>query len=422
MKKSYNTDARRGFLRKMLLGGAATLALPNIALAGPLPEVAAPTDANDERYWEMIKRQFAVPSNLIMMNAANLCPPPYSVSRVVQETLSDLSKDVSFQFRDKFDVIRATSLKKVSGYLGVSADEVCITRNTSEGNNVIVNGFDFKAGDEILLWDENHESNLLSWAHRAKRVGLVVKKVRLPASPSVKDEIIEVFQKAMTPKTRLLAFSHISNHNALVIPAKEICAIARSRNIHTHVDGAQSFGFMDLNLSDLGCDSYTGSMHKWLMGPFENGVLYVRKETLARLWPLIISAGWDEANRTADPWLGILGQRNEATPAAIPEAIDFHLTIGKPTVESRVRQLNRYLRSELTARIPGVTFISPEPLTANITMFNVPNKTSREVYDALYARHGIASAPMAGVRLSPNIYNTLSDIDKVVDAVREVNG
>lgn len=422
MTKLSNTDARRDFLRKMLLGGAATLALPNITLADSLPEVAPPTDANDERYWEMIKRQFAVPSNLIMMNAANLCPQPYSVSRVVQETLSDLGKDVSFQFRDKFDVIRANSLQKVSGYLGVSPEETCITRNTSEGNNIIVNGFDFKAGDEILLWDENHESNLLSWEHRAKRMGWGIKKVSLPKTPSGKDEIIQLFQKAMTPKTRLLAFSHISNHNAIVIPAKEICAIARSRNILTHVDGAQSFGFMDLNLAEMGCDSYTGSMHKWLMGPFENGVLYVRKETLARLWPQIISAGWAEANHTADPWLGVLGQRNEATPAAIPEAIAFHTTLGKPVVEARVRQLNQYLRAQLTARVKGTTFISPEPLTANITMFNVPNKNSKEVYDALYSRYGIASAPMAGVRLSPNLYNTLGDIDKVVDAVREING
>jgi len=422
MKETTKIAPRRDFLRKIVLGGAATLALPHLSMAGSLPEVAPPVDGADERYWEMIKRQFAVPSNLIMMNAANLCPPPYPVSQVVQETLSDLGKDVSFQFRDKFDVIRANSLQKLSGYLGVAAEEVCITRNTSEGNNIIVNGFDFKAGDEILLWDENHESNLLSWEHRAKRMGWVIKKVTLPATPSGKDEIIQLFQKAMTSKTRLLAFSHISNHNAIVIPAKEICAIARSRNILSHVDGAQSFGFMDLNLADMGCDSYAGSMHKWLMGPFENGVLYVRKETLARLWPQIISAGWAEANHTADPWLGILGQRNEATPAAIPEALEFHMTIGKPVVEARVRQLNQHLRAQLTAKVQGVKFISPEPLTANITMFNVPNKNSKQVYDELYDKYGIASAPMAGVRLSPNIYNTLADVDKVVEAVKKING
>ncbi len=416
------TSPRRDFLRKLIAGSAAAMALPSIAMATPAADITSPADPSDERYWEMIKRQFAVPSHLIMMNAANLCPSPYAVTRVVQETLTDLSQDVSFQFRDKFDVIRVTSLQKLSGYLGVSADELCITRNTSEGNNIIVNGFDLKPGDEVVLWDENHESNLLSWEHRAKRVGFVVKKVTLPAAPSGREEIIQLFQKAFTAKTRVVAFSHISNHNAIVIPAKEICALARSRNILSHVDGAQSFGFMDLNLTDLGCDSYAGSMHKWLMGPFENGVLYVRKEALARLWPQIISAGWAEANKKADPWLGILGQRNEATPAAIPEAIDFHMTIGKAAVETRVRQLNRYLRSELTAKVKGVSFISPEPLTANITMFNVPNKTSLQVYTDLYKSYGIASAPMAGVRLSPNIYNTMADIDRVVEAVGKIAG
>lgn len=416
------TTPRREFLQKFIAGTAAALALPSLSLAEPGGLPRPVEDPSDERYWEAVKRQFAVPANLTMMNAANLCPPSYPVMQVVQQTLADLGRDVSFQFRDRFDIIRQTSLQKMAAYLGVGQDEVCITRNTSEGNNIIVNGFDLKPGDEVLLWDENHESNLLSWEYRAKREGFVVKKVTLPVSPASAEEILQVFQKSMTPKTRVLAFSHISNHNAIVIPAKELCAVARSRNILTHVDGAQSFGFMDLDLNAMGCDSYAGSLHKWLMGPFENGVLYVRKETLARLWPQIISAGWAETNRQADPWLGILGQRNEATPAAIPEAIDFHVAIGKKNVEERVRRLNRQLRIKLQQAIPGVKFLSPEPLTANITIFNVPNKTSKQLYDELYARYGIASAPMAGLRLSPNIYNTMADVDKVVEAVTRING
>lgn len=417
-----NLNHRRDFLRKLIAGTAATLAVPATVLAETPEPVVPPVDASDEKYWEMIRRQFAMPPNLVMMNAANLCPPPYPVMQVVQQTLNDLGKDVSFQFRDKFDIIRQTSLQKLSAYLGVGQDEVCITRNTSEGNNIIVNGFDFKAGDEVLLWTENHPSNHEAWEHRAKRLGFTVKKISLPAHPASKEEIIQLFDKAMTARTRMVAFSHISNHNAIVIPAREICAIARSRNILTHVDGAQSFGFMDLGLKDLGCDSYSGSMHKWLMGPFENGVLYVRKEVLSRLWPQIISAGWEGVNQKADPWLGIVGQRNEATPAAIPECIDFHLAIGKKTVEDRVRHLNRQLRARLQERIPGVKFVSPEPLTANITLFNVPNQSDKVVYDRLYADYGIASASMGAVRLSPTIYNTMAEIERVVEAVAKING
>lgn len=420
--KEPRSTARREFLRKVIAGTAASLALPVTAFPGtPAAPLTAPTDPDDERYWEMIKRQFAVPSNRVMMNAANLCPSPYTVSAVVQQTLTDLGRDVSFQFRDKFDAIRVTSLKKLSGYLGVSAAEVCITRNTSEGNNIVVNGYDLKAGDEVVLWDENHPSNHVAWEHRAKRLGFSVKKVTLPPNPGSREEIISLFLKALSPKTRVLAFSHISNHNAIVIPAKELCAIARSRNILTHVDGAQSFGFMDLDLKDMGCDTYTGSLHKWLMGPFETGVLYVRKDILARLWPQIISAGWAEANRDADPWLGILGQRNEAMPAAIPETIDFHMAIGKSVVEARVRTLNKYLQKQLTEKVPGVTFLSPESLTANITIFKSPRKPATEVYQRLYDEHGVAAAPMDGVRLSPNIYNTMEDVDRVVSAVAKIN-
>lgn len=420
--KEPRSTARRDFLRKFIAGTAASIALPTVAFPeASLSPVAAPADPTDERYWEMIRRQFAIPSNRVMMNAANLCPSPYSVSAVVQQTLTDLGRDVSFQFRDKFDAIRATSLKKLSEYLGVSASEVCITRNTSEGNNIVVNGYDLKAGDEVVLWDENHPSNHVAWEHRAKRLGFSVKKVVLPPNPGSREEIISLFQKALSPKTRVLAFSHISNHNAIVIPAKELCAIARARNILTHVDGAQSFGFMDLDLKDMGCDTYTGSLHKWLMGPFETGVLYVRKEVLPRLWPQIISAGWAEDKRDADPWLGILGQRNEAMPAAIPETIDFHLARGKGVVEARVRALNKYLQSQLTAKVPGVTFLSPESLTANITIFKSPKKSPAEVYQRLYDEYGIAAAPMDGVRLSPNIYNTMEEIDRVVSAVAKIN-
>ncbi len=421
MSNSTQT-ARRDFLRKLMAGTTAALTLPAFASGEGLPPVEAPADAGDERYWESIKRQFAVPGNLVMMNAANLCPAPFSVSQAVQQTLNDLGKDVSFHFRDKFDEIRVVSLDKLASYLGVTKEEISITRNTSEGNNIIVNGFDLKAGDEVVLWDQNHPSNNVAWEFRAKRLGFTVKKVTVPANPKTADDLIQPFQKAITAKTKFLGFSHISNVSGIALPAKELCKMASSRGVLTLVDGAQSFGFVDINLRDLGCDFYTGSTHKWLMGPLENGVLFVKKESMVHLWPQIISAGWNEKGTTADARLAILGQRNEATPAALPEALDFHQAIGKPVVEARVRALNSYLRDQLKDKLNGVTFITPlDPgLNGGITVFTVPGKTHQEIYDKIYKNHGIAGAATLGVRLSPNIYNTKADIDRAVDAVRTV--
>ncbi len=418
----YPTNDRRDFLKKLMAGTAATMVLPSMTMAAgeSHPEVAPPSDIDDEGYWQMVKRQFAVPDNLVMMNAANLCPAPYAITQSVQATLSDLGKDVSFQFRDKFDKIRPVALEKLAAYLGVSKDEVGITRNTSESNNIIVNGLDFKAGDEVILWEQNHPSNLVAWEYRAKRLGFTVKKISLPASPKSIDDLIQPFQKAITPKTRLIAFSHISNVSGIALPAKELCAMARSRNILTLVDGAQSFGFCDLNLRELGCDFYSGSTHKWLMGPLENGVVYIRKESMDRIWPLIISAGWNETQTSVDDRYCIVGQRNESTPAAVPEIIDYHGIIGKRNIETRVRGLNSYLKEQLRAKVPQAAFITPltSELSGGITIFTIPGKNSQDIYQSLYTKYGIAGAATMGVRLSPNIYNTKDDINRAVDAVK----
>lgn len=425
MKKSSggSENSRRSFIRTLFTGAAATMSLPALAAEPMLEEsplLGMPQGSADEKYWLQVKRQFAVPDKLMMLNAANLCPAPYAITQSVQAGLSDLGKDVSFQFRGKFSKIRSSSLEKLATYLGVSTPEVGITRNTSESNNIIVNGFDFKAGDEIIIWDQNHPSNNVAWEQRAKRLGFTVKKISVPAAPQAPADLLAPFEKAITTRTRLIAFSHISNISGIAIPAKDLCNLARAKQILTLVDGAQSFGMVDLNLKEMGCDFYSGSTHKWLMGPLENGVLYVKKESMSRLWPTLISAGWKAETTTVDEQLCVLGQRNETTPAALPETLDFHFTIGKKNIEDRVKALNDRLKSKLIEKIPQAAFVSPLPssMSAGITVFNIPGKPSQDIFQKLYEVHGMACASTAGIRLSPHIYNTLDDMDKVVEAVR----
>ncbi len=206
------------------------------------------TGENDEAYWEGIKKQFAPPGKLVMMNAANLCPSPAVVNERVIEFTKVMGKDVSFQYRAQFVAFRKKSVELLAQFVGADTSEMGITRNTSESNCTIVHGLDLKPGDEVILWEQNHPSNREAWMSQAKRTGFSVVKVSVPAQPSSVNELVDIFAKVITPQTRLISFSHISNLSGIALPATEICQMAKAKGIMTLVDGAQSLGAVSLNL------------------------------------------------------------------------------------------------------------------------------------------------------------------------------
>lgn len=412
---------RRDFL-KISAASLAAIALPSSGFTKASAVLAPAPGLPDEAYWESVKNQFAVPDNLVMMNAANLCPSPHAINQQVTAFQQALARDVSFQYRSVFPRLRAESISLLADFTGAAASEIGITRNTSESNCLLVNGLDFKAGDEIILWDQNHPSNKESWINKAKRTGVVVRMVTVPPDPGTVDDLVQAFSRQITAKTRLISFSHVSNVSGIALPAKEICALARSRGILTLVDGAQSLGFLNLDLRELGCDFYTASTHKWLMGPLENGILYVRQEHIDKVWPNVIGGGWHDGGKTVDEKVCFLGQRNEITTAVLPEIIRFHKTIGKPQVENRVRSLTSVLKSKLLKSVPGAELKTPLPprLSGGVVVVQVAGKDAREMSQKLYDNYGIASATSIGLRLSPHVYNTLADIDRVVDALGQL--
>ncbi|MDG2448701.1 MAG: aminotransferase class V-fold PLP-dependent enzyme [Saprospiraceae bacterium] len=427
MKKQIPLKTRRKFIGHALVGMASSMAIPSYSRTSDGnygKSLKINTEALDEHYWEMVKSQFSIPKGKIMVNAANLCPSPFVVTDAVIRHTRSLEKDVSFQNRDKFSDIRTEALKLMGEYLGAEASEIGITRNTSEGNNIIVNGLDFEKSDEVIVWNQNHPTNHVAWQQRAKREGFSVKIIKMPENPKSKSDLLDAIKDSISDKTRLIAFSHISNVSGIAMPAAEICELAKSKGILTLIDGAQSFGIEKVNLKQIGCDFYTGSAHKWLMGPKETGIIFVRGERIDEVWPSVISAGWKEDWKTVDEKLCVLGQRNPAAASALVETINFHNDIGNINIQKRVRALTNFLKEQIQDRIPGSSFVTPkqEEISGGIVIFKMKDRDSIHIFQKLYENYGIASAPSGGIRFSPNIYNTMADMEMVVDVLSELNG
>ncbi len=415
--------SRRTFLEQ-LVGASAVVALrPTVSPAMPVPPVRL-----DESYWIDLKRQFTFPDQQIPMNSANMSPGPRTVVEAVTRATREVDADVSYQNRAQFDTIRETTRERTARLLGVTSDEIALVRNASEANNIVVAGLELKAGDEVVLVDQNHPTNNVAWDVRAARYGFTVKRVSFPAPPGSVAEVIETMTAALTDRTRVLAFTDVSANSGLRMPTAELCRVARARGIYVHVDGAQTFGALRRNLRDLGCDSYTASGQKWILGPREIGILYVRSERIDALWPGVIGVGWGPGAKTTAKGarkFETMGQRNDATVVGLAAALDFHEQVGPARVEARIQELGGRLHAGLAAA--GFELVTPRPaeLRHGVIIAKADDPTARRWHQRLYAGHHVIGSPTGGLRLSPNLCNTLADADRAVQslvAVRKEQG
>ena len=362
------------------------------------------------------------------MNAANLCPSPTVVSDRVSELTRDIDRDCSFNNRGKFGPLRERSRSLVAEHLKVSPDEIALVSNTSEANNTINNGLPLSEGDEVVIWDQNHPTNNVAWDVRAARFGIKVKRVSVPRTPESAQSIIDAFAEALTDRTRVLAITHVSNLSGIRLPVVELVDLAHERGIHVHLDGAQSWGVLDLDLRALNVDSYSSSTHKWFMGPKEAGILYVKASRIETIWPNVISVGWGndaDPDMTGAKKFESLGQRDDACLAAVGTTVEFHNAIGLAQVEARVHELVAMLMEGLQGMGMKVVTPSDPSLSAGVCIIEVAG-SGRTVMNALYEEHGIAVAPTGGLRLSPHVYNTEEHIERALAGVhalrREILG
>ena len=412
-----NNNSRRNFLKKSTALLAGTGALKSLA--------AGAQTQTEEDFWQQVRSQFAFTENAVPMNAANLCPAFRAVTDSVEHFTADIDIDCSFNNRAKFSELLEQCRSRIAGQLNVSSDEIALVRNTSEANNMINNGLSLEAGDEILLWDQNHPTNNVAWDVRAERFDLRVRRVTTPTQPQSKAELVSAFTSQFTDATRVLAITQVSNVSGIQLPIAELVAAAHDRGIYVHVDGAQSWGALALDLRALDVDSYSASAHKWYMGPREVGLLYVKSDNIDQIWPSVIAPGWGDDAET--DLLGArkfesLGQRDDAALAALGTAAALHDEIGHERIEQRISFLTQRLKTGISAaKLSLVTPMSAE-LSHGVCITRVSSGNGGAISNQLYTDYGIAGAATGGLRLSPTIYNTVEHIDRAIAAVSKLLG
>ncbi|MGH8223252.1 MAG: aminotransferase class V-fold PLP-dependent enzyme [Woeseiaceae bacterium] len=398
--------ARRDFLKSV--GG--------VTLAGGLFAGTTPRAAE-----QPAMPAFAFADDRVPMNAANLCPMPNLVSAAVRRLGADLDRDMSGPNRRRIESMKEEARARIAALLGVGADEIAIVRNTSEANNTIVQGFPARPGDEILLWDQNHPSNGVAWDVIAARAGCSVRRFSVAPDAASVDRVVDLFKDAIGPKTRVVSFTHISNITGFRLPAREICEAIRNRgDIYIHIDGAQTWGAAEVNLRELGCDSFSGSAHKWFMGPRETGILYVHERSIERIWPNVVSVPWGDEAQTSQ--IGArkfeaFGQRNDAGIAALVEAARMHEAITPAGIERRSMAISDYLREGLADL--GVPMLSPAgpPFASSVVILKAAADNAAGMVDEVLKDSGVIGAAVNGFRLSPHIYNTRDHIDRVLASI-----
>jgi isopenicillin-N epimerase len=305
-------------------------------------------------------------------------------------------------------------------FVGCTRDEIALVRNATEANSYIANGLDLKAGDEVLMTDQEHPGGEQPWNLRAKRYGIVVKKITLPKPVPNAASVLNLFNDAITPRTRVLFFSHITTATGVVLPVKELCALARSKGILSAVDGAHVTGMMRLNLHEIGCDMYSSSPHKWLQAPKGSGFLFVRDEVMDRLWNTIVTAGWDEPKLRAERFQRI-GSSNVPALCGLRAAVQLANQIGMERIEKRHRQMADHILKEMMQR-GAESWTSPDPaLRCGIASVNVPPIQISELETWMWKEKNIRirGGGPSKIRLSTPYYLLHKDVDRFLAAYDE---
>jgi isopenicillin-N epimerase len=430
MKAQSPVLSRRQFLRATsVAGAAATAAFTNTGLvrvqaASQRIATQSPASvASDETYWREIQQAFTLDRTIINLNNGGCCPSPRVVHEALKRYLDISNQAPVYHMWQILEPNIESVRRQLALEFGCDPEELAITRNASEALQIAQLGITLEPGDEVVTTNQDYGRMLDTWEQRVRRDGIKLTKISFPVPPRSPQDLADRLIAAITPSTRVLHFCHITNLTGQIFPVRQVCDEARRRGIKTVVDGAHAFAHFPYKAADLGCDYYGTSLHKWLLAPIGTGFLYVRRENIASLWPLTPA----DASKVNDiRKFEEIGTHPAANHNAIAEALTFHEGIG---IERKAARL-RYLRDRWAKRLaehPKIrlqTSLDPAQSCAIATV-QITSVPTPKVVAALWERWRIIATPIVhaeyeGVRITPNVYTTIEEIDTFAGAMEKI--
>jgi selenocysteine lyase/cysteine desulfurase len=421
--------SRRNFLNKAAMLASTSL-IPSLKafskeellnLASYKPEKSALELATDEDYWWQIQQAYTVSPQIINLNNGGVSPSPMVVQNAVERYNKLANEAPSYYMWRIMDQGREPLRENLAKYAGVSPEEIAINRNATEALDTVILGLPLQRGDEIVMTRYDYPNMLHAWRQRELRDGLKINYVELDLPVEDADLIVRKYVEQMTPRTKIVHITHIMNWNGQIIPAKRIADEAHKRGIEVLIDGAHSFAHLEYKIPDLGGDYYGTSLHKWLSAPIGSGMLWVKKEKISKIFPLIPN---DKPNSDNIRKFENLGTRPFMIEQAIGQALNFQLAIGNARKEARLRFLKDYWAKE-AFKLPKIkmnTSLKPE-FSGALAHFSVAGLEAGKMEGELFAKFKIHTSPtkwekLDGVRVTPHVYTSLRDLDRLLDGVQ----
>jgi selenocysteine lyase/cysteine desulfurase len=417
---------RRQFLSSIAFGAAAVrpdaLAIAN-RLAAYTPSASPDAIADDEDFWFQVRQAFTVDRNNINLNNGSVAPSPRTVQQAQHDYLALTNMSPSFYVDEvlypAFEVVR----RRLAARFGCDPEELAITRNTTEALQAIQFGLPLERGDEILTTTQDYPSMISAWRQRERRDGVVLRTISFPSPPPSGNDLVARFERALTPRTKVVHISHVTFTTGLIFPVRQICQLARQRGAEVVVNGGHSFAQFPFTRDALDCDYFGTSLHKWLSAPVGTGFLYVRKAKIPRIWSLFASAPELSDNIRKFESIGTFPVhiRNPIT-----EAVDFWEGIGPERKAARLRFLRRRWVNAVRD-LPGVRILTPDDDAQSCALgaMSLDGVAGPALTDHLMRAHRIHVRPrvvpneFSAIRITPNVYTTLEEVDAFARAIAD---